>query len=80
MNNDKKCYLDSYGDAPPPKELVKYLGPKNLFYNSERIQNYNDQPVCGHLCLIVLEKLSKNNDYQYILQNLNVKNFYHLKK
>jgi hypothetical protein len=27
-----------------------------------------------------LEKLSKNNDYQYILQNLNVKNFYHLKK
>ena len=27
-NNDKKYYFNSYGNAPPPKELVKYLGPK----------------------------------------------------
>jgi hypothetical protein len=38
-NNDKKYYFDSYGNAPPPKELVKYLGPENLFCNSERIHN-----------------------------------------
>jgi hypothetical protein len=30
-NNDKKYYFDSYGNAPPPKELVKYLAPKILF-------------------------------------------------
>ena len=34
-NNNKKYYFDSFGNAPP-KELVKYLGPKKLFYNSDR--------------------------------------------
>jgi len=47
-NNDKKYYFDSYGKARPPKELVKYLGSENLFYNSTRFQNYNDPPICGH--------------------------------
>jgi hypothetical protein len=74
-NNDEKCYFDSYGNVPPPKELVKYLGPENLFYNSKRFQNYNDLPICGHLCLIVLEKLSKNESYEYILRNMNLKAF-----
>jgi hypothetical protein len=69
-NNNKKYYFDSYGKAPPPKELVKYLGPKNLFYNSERIQNCNDPAICGHFCLIVLEKLSKDGNYEYILKTL----------
>jgi len=47
-NNDEKCYFDSYGNAPPPIEVVKYLGPGNLFYNSKRFQNYNDPPICDH--------------------------------
>jgi len=61
-NHDKKYYFDSYGNASLPKELVKYLGAENLFYNSYRFQNYNDPPICGHLCLIVLEKLSKKTE------------------
>ena len=40
-NGDKEYYFNSYGKAVPPKELVKYLGPENLAYNSERFQNYN---------------------------------------
>ena len=66
-NNDKKYYFDSYGDAPPPKELVRYLGSKILVYNKKRIQNYDDPPICGHLCLAVLEKLSKGKSYTDIL-------------
>ena len=66
MGSNKKYYFDSYGYAPPPKELVKYLGPESLVYNSERIQYYNDPPICGHLCLIVLEKLSKDSDWKNI--------------
>jgi hypothetical protein len=77
--NDKKYYFDSYGDTYPPKELVKYLGPENLNYNGERIQNYYDPPICGHLCLIVLKKLLKGENYEEILENLkktslNIKN------
>ena len=74
-NNDEKYYFDSYGNAPPPKELVKYLGPENLFYNSKRFQNYNDPAICGHLCLTVLEKLSKNESYEYILRNMDKNEF-----
>lgn len=29
-NNDKKYYLESYGNARPPNLLVKCLGSKNL--------------------------------------------------
>jgi hypothetical protein len=32
-NSDKKYYFDSYGIAPPPKQLVTYLGSENLIYN-----------------------------------------------
>lgn len=56
-----KIYFDSYGSAKPPKELVQYLGGKNLLYNETRIQNYTDDPICGHLCLIVLDFLSNQS-------------------
>jgi len=56
-NNNKKYYFDSYGNAPPPKELFKYLGSENVIYNTIRYQNYNDPPICGHLCLAVLKHL-----------------------
>lgn len=56
---DFKIYFDSYGDANPSKELVKYLGKDNLWYNKERYQNYDDPPICGHLCLLFL----KNPEY-----------------
>lgn len=72
-NNDKKYYFDSYGNAFPPKALVKCLGSKNLLFNEDRIQNFNDPPICGHLYLIVLEKLSKGENYEKILKTFKKK-------
>jgi hypothetical protein len=66
-NNDKK-YFDSYRNAPPPKELVIYPGFKNLIYNKRRFQNYYDLLICGHLCIIVLKKQSKGENYEEILK------------
>ena len=65
-NNGKKYYFDSYGCARPRNQLVKYLGSENLFYNENRVQNYNDPPFCGHLCLIVLKKLSEGKSYEKV--------------
>lgn len=53
-------YFDSFGDLPPPRELVKYLlqGPssaQNILYNNERKQQFNTV-WCGHLCLKFLFK------------------------
>lgn len=58
-----KYYFDSYGDAKPPKELINYLGSDNLYYNKDAIQFYDDPPICGHLCLLVLQTLCNGNKY-----------------
>ncbi|HEY9485709.1 MAG TPA: hypothetical protein VIQ04_03625 [Nitrososphaeraceae archaeon] len=59
----EKYYFDSYGNAKPPIELVKYLGRSNLYYNSEPIQQFNDPPICGHLCLLLLQALSNGESF-----------------
>lgn len=44
-------YFDSFGNLPPPQELLHYFRPaKNVFYNFNRQQPDNTE-VCGHLCL-----------------------------
>lgn len=82
---DKKYYFDSYGDVKPPIELVNYLDKEKLFYNTERIQDFEDPPVCGHLCLLVLKRLSSNGElFEDILRTVNVdaaiENYYIYKK
>jgi len=69
-NKDKKYYFDSYGDPPPPKELFRYLGSKNLVYNNWRFKNYDNPPICGHLCLRVLKRLSVGESYEGALMRL----------
>lgn len=63
-----KYYFDSYG-GKPPKELVKYLGKDNIFMNDSQIQNYDDPPICGHLCVYVLNELNKER-FDNIINNL----------
>lgn len=51
-------YYDSFGDLPPPKELIKYLHIKpnpllKIYYNYDREQKFNTV-WCGHLCLSFL--------------------------
>lgn len=48
-------YYDSFGNLPPPTELVKYFSKRSgkrckIHYNYERQQNFNTV-WCGHLCL-----------------------------
>lgn len=50
-------YFDSFGDLPPPDELVKYLQGCIIKYNYERRQNFNETN-CGALCI----KFLYNND------------------
>jgi hypothetical protein len=55
-NGTNKLYFDSFGDANPPLELISYLGKDRLVYNTDRIQEFDDDPICGHLCLEVLRR------------------------
>lgn len=69
-NNNSAVYFDSYGDVKPPKELVKYLNVTNLEYNTDKIQNYNDPPICGHLCLEFLKQISNYENINNILHKI----------
>lgn len=58
-------YFDSFGDLPPPNELVNYFhkGPHPTYkieYNYDRQQKFNTV-WCGHLCLKFL--LHHNQKY-----------------
>lgn len=50
-------YFDSYGNLPPPIEVIKYFksdgSVTNITFNYDAIQNYNSYK-CGHYCLIFL--------------------------
>lgn len=48
-------YFDSFG-LVPPKNLINYWGKNvEVYYNSERIQEFGSF-VCGHLCLKFLKE------------------------
>ena len=66
-NSKRKYYFDSFG-VQPPEELIRYL-TSPIFYNTERIQPDN-QVICGHLCLFVLCRLSRGENYQKIINFL----------
>lgn len=57
-NNNQKEYFDSFGNLPPPQEIIHYLGNTNLRYNYEQLQNFNTYN-CGHLCLKFLYSFNK---------------------
>ena len=65
-------YFDSYGriEDKPPVELIKYLGKNDLYFNDSQIQDYKDPPICGHLCIYVLNQLSKNKNFKEVINKL----------
>lgn len=62
---DSAVYFDSYSDAKPPIELVRYLGKTKIQYNKniEPSQNFTDPAICGHLSLYVLKRLSEGHQF-----------------
>lgn len=52
-------YFDSFGNLPPPPELIMYFKNKPILYNSEQYQQPNTI-ICGHLCLLFLSLYTAN--------------------
>lgn len=52
-NNKNIIYFDSYGNLPPPLELIRYFKSNGLVkikYNYDPIQSFNSNQ-CGQYCL-----------------------------
>lgn len=52
--NDYCEYFDSFGDLKPPLEILRYLQRNKIYYNYNRLQNFNSVK-CGHFCINFLE-------------------------
>lgn len=49
--NNIVVYFDSFGDLPPPLEMIRYFGNVDrVFYNYNRFQSFN-QTNCGQLAI-----------------------------
>lgn len=56
---DNVYYYDSFGNLPPPRELIKYFGSDSkIQFNYKKYQDYNTF-VCGQLCLTFLNNFNK---------------------
>ena len=71
---DWLLYFDSYG-LPPPAELIHYLRARGrpltpLEYSTFRVQTSEDGPICGYLCLRVLNDLSHSGSYLRVLMDI----------
>ena len=68
IKDGKLLYFDSYGYLPP-LEVSEYYKGDNRFYNTFKIQQY-DEVICGHYCIYVLYRLSKGCNFYDILNEL----------
>ena len=75
-DGDKKIYFDSFGQVVP-SELCKYLKTSTEFSedkpviqrNTDIVQKENET-ICGHLCLYVLDNLSQGKDFEEVITTL----------
>ena len=50
VRNNDITYFDSFGVGHIPKEIIKFIGHKNVIANIFRIQAY-DSMMCGYFCI-----------------------------
>ena len=75
-DGSKKIYFDSFGQVIPT-EIQRYLKTKEEYQNNlpviQRNTDVVQEPntvICGHLCLYVLDNLSKGLNFQEIINSL----------
>ena len=75
-DGEKRIYFDSFGQVIPT-EIQKYLKTKKEFQNDAPVIQRNtdivqepNTEICGHLCLYVLDKLSKGAKFQEVINSL----------
>ncbi len=75
-DENKRIYFDSFGQVIPT-EIQRYLKTKEEFNNDEPVIQINTDQVqdigtdiCGHLCIYVLDQLSKGAHFQDIINFL----------
>ena len=61
VNNKTVTYFDSFGVEHIPKEVIKFIGNKNIITNIYRIQAY-DSVMCGYFCIGFINFMFNGNN------------------
>ena len=60
VNNKTIIYFDSFRVEHIPKEIMKFIGNKNIITNIFRIQGY-DSIMCGYFCIAFINFMFNGN-------------------
>ena len=60
VNNKTIIYFDSFGVEHIPKEIMEFIGNKNIIPNIFRIQGY-DSIMCGYFCTGFINSMFNGN-------------------
>ena len=58
VKNNDITYFDRFGVEHIPKEIIKFIGRKNIIANIFRIQAY-DSIMCGYFCIAFIDFMFK---------------------
>ena len=58
VKNNDITYFDSFGVEHIPKEIINFIGSKNVMVNIFRIQAY-DSIMCGYFCIGFIDFMFK---------------------
>ena len=58
LNNNDVTYFDSFGIEHIPKEMIKFIGNKNIKTNVFRKQAY-DSIICRYFCIVFINIMFK---------------------
>ena len=72
-NNDI-TYFDSFGVEHIPKEIIKFIGRKNIIANIFKIQAY-DSVMCGYFCVGFIDFMLKGKTLKEFTNLLSPNNF-----
>ena len=72
-NNDIN-YFDSFGVEHIPREIIKFIGRRNIIVNIFRIQAY-DSIMCGHFCIGFIDSMFKDKSLTHYTNLFSPNNF-----
>ena len=58
VNNINVSYFENFGVEHIPKEIIKFIGNKNITANIYRVQAY-DSIMCGYFCIGFIDFMVK---------------------
>ena len=69
VNAENVTYFDSFGVEHIPKEIIKFIGNKNIIRNNYRKQAYGSI-MCAYFCIGFIDFMLEKKQIYFLLTNI----------